>query len=87
MLWFTPIVNAQAGGFGAFVRAGAAAIELALTHHALAGRHRAVAAETSTFGGLCHNNLHIHFGRAASQGQIGSARQLLSDVCDRLLWL
>ena len=49
------IVDADAGGGGAFVGAGPAAIELAVTHDALGGFHRALASGTGAF----HGGLHL----------------------------
>jgi len=48
-------MHADARGFGAFVRAGAAAKRLAIANHAFAGGNPALAAFTGAFDRFSHN--------------------------------
>jgi len=56
-LFITSFVDANAGGIGTFIGAGAAAIEFAVAYDSLAGLNRALAFGASAFEGGRHGKV------------------------------
>ena len=77
------LVHADAGGLGAVVRAGGAAINLALTDDPLAGRDHAVATLACAFGALGHTTPQLTFSAQFSTGSTTKFSQPVDKSCER----